>query len=55
MTLSRSVVQPRDAANRAITIGNQALFDVVNWTNDSWAKLFLGTGPVYNIHSQGEP
>ena len=54
MTLSISVAQPSDAANRAITIGNQALFDVVNWTNDSWAKLFLGTGPVYNIHSQGE-
>ena len=49
MTLSISVVQPRDAANRAITIGNQALFDVVNWTNDSWAKLFLGTGSVYKL------
>ena len=43
MTLSISVAQPSDAANRAITIRNQALCDVVNWTNDNWATIISGS------------
>ena len=33
-TLSNSVAQPNDAANRAITIRDQAFFDVRIWTSD---------------------
>ena len=43
MTLSISVAQPSDVANRAITIRNQALFDVVNWTTDNWATVISGS------------
>ena len=43
MTLSISVAQPSDAANRAITIRNKALFDAIIWTSDKWATVLSGS------------
>ena len=42
-TLSNSVAQPNDAANRAITIRKEALFDAIIWASNKWATVLSGS------------